>query len=127
MQEPCLYNRRSLCPLPSALFPSLFFAPSTQATLKFDHIPNRCLGLGNERKSFVEYMYRALCFHTFFICPRSFINSSDSIEPNVLEAFLGLIRRLSLLYDKIEQLKVCLKLCSPVFVGFQSFALPFQT
>ena len=41
----------------------------------------------NARKSFVEYMYRALCVHNFFICPRSFINSSDSIERKVLEAY----------------------------------------
>ena len=72
-------------------FPSPFIAPSTKATLWFDLISNRDLGLGNERKSFVKYMYRALCVHNFFICPRSFINSSDSIERKVLEAFLGII------------------------------------
>ena len=98
------------------LFPSPFIAHSTKATLWFDHISNGDLGLGNECKSFVEHMYSPLCVDNFFICPRSFINSSDSIEQKVLEAFLGLIRRLPLLYDKIEQLKRCLKLCSPVFV-----------
>ena len=77
---------------------------------------------------FVEYMYRALCVHNFFIYPRPFINSSDSIERKVLEEFLGLIRRLSLPHDKIEQLRRCMKLCSlPFLHGFQSFALPFRT
>ena len=42
------------------LFPSPFIAPSTKATLRFDLISDRDLGLGNERKSSVEYMYRAL-------------------------------------------------------------------
>ena len=88
-------------PFGTPLSPSSFIAPSTKATLWFDHISNRDLGLGNERKSFVEYMYRALCVQKFFICPRSFVNSSDSIEQKVLEAFLGLIRRLPLLYVKI--------------------------
>ena len=37
----------------------------------------------------------------FVICPRTFINSSNSIERNILEAVLGLIRRLPLLYVKI--------------------------
>ena len=50
------------------LFPSPFIAHSTKATLWFDHISNRDLGLGNECKSFVEYMYRALCVDNFFIC-----------------------------------------------------------
>ena len=81
-------------PFRTPLFPSPSLAPSTKATLRFDHISNRDLGLGNEHKSFVDYMFRALCVHNFFICPRSFINSSDSIERKVLKAFLGLIRRL---------------------------------
>ena len=50
------------------------------------------------------------------ICPRTFINSSNSIERNVLKAVLGLIRRLPLLYDKIEQLRRYMKLCSPPFL-----------
>ena len=103
-------------PFRTPLSPSPFIAPSTKATLWFDHISNRDLGLGNECKSFVEYTYRALCVHNFFICPRTFINSSNSIERNVLEAVLGLIRTLQLLYDKIEQLKRCMKLCSPPFL-----------
>ena len=90
-------------PFRTHLFPSPFIATYTKATLWFDLISNRDLGLGNERKSFVEYIYRALCVHNFFICPRSFINSSDSIERKVLEAFQGFIRRLPLLYNKIEQ------------------------
>ena len=108
------------------LFPSSFIAHSTKATLWFDHISNRDLGLGNECKSFVEYMYRPLCVDNFFICPRSFINSSDSIEQKVLEAFLGLIRRLPLLYDKIEQLRRCMKSRSPPFLcGACSSLLPY--
>ena len=103
-------------PFRTPLSPSPFIAPSTKATLWFDHISNRDLGLGNECKSLVEYTYRALYVHNFFICPRTFINSSNSIERNVLEAVLGLIRRLQLLYDKIEQLKRCMKLCSPPFL-----------
>ena len=79
----------------------LTIAPSTKDTLWFDLISSRDLGLGNERKSFVEYMYRPPRVDNFFIRPRSFINSSDSIERKVLEAFLGLIRRLPLLYFKI--------------------------
>ena len=79
----------------------LIIAPSTKDRLWFDLISSRDLGLGNERKCFVEYMYRPLRVDNFFICPRSFINSSDSIERKVLEAFLGLIRRLPLLYFKI--------------------------
>ena len=97
-------------------FPSPFIAHSTKATLWFDHISNGDLGLGNECKSFVEHMYSPLCVDNFFICPRSFINSSDSIEQKVLEAFLGLIRRLPLLYDKIEQLRRCMKSRSPPFL-----------
>ena len=70
-------------------------------------------------------MYRTLCVHNFFICPRSFVNSSDSIERKVLEAFLGLITRLPLLCDKIEQLRRCMKLCSPPFLfGASSSLLP---
>ena len=88
-------------PFRTPLFPSPSVAPSTKATLWFDHISNRDLGLGNERKSFVEYMYRAMCVYNFFICPRTFINSSNSIERNILEAVLGLITRLPLLYVKI--------------------------
>ena len=103
-------------PFRTPLFPSPFIAPSTKGTLWFDHISSRDLGLGNERKSFVEYMYRAMCVYNFFICPRTFINSSNSIERNVLETVLGFIRRLPLLYDKIEQLRRCMKLCSPPFL-----------
>ena len=112
-------------PFRTPLFPSPSVAPSTKATLRFDHISNRDLGLGNEHKSFVEYMFRALCVHNFFICPRSFINSSDSIERKVLKAFLGLIRRPPLLYVKIEQLRRCMKLCSrPFLFGACSSLLP---
>ena len=78
---------------PTCIGHVLTIAPSTKDTLWFDLISNRDLGLGNERKSFVEYMYSALCVHNFFICPRTFINSSNSIERNVLETVLGLIRR----------------------------------
>ena len=116
-------------PFRTLLFPCPFIAPSTKGTLWFDHISNRDLRLGNECKSFVEYMYRRLCVHNFFICPRSFINSSDSIERKVLEAFLGLSRRLPLLYDKIEQLRRCMKLCSPLFlfgVCSSLWLCPFQ-
>ena len=108
----------------------LTIAPSTKDTLWFDLISSRDLGLGNERKSFVEYMYRPLRVDNFFICPRSFINSSDSIERKVLEAFLDLIRRLPLLYFKIWTTQTMYEIMfSPVFVWgvFQSFALPFRT
>ena len=46
-------------------FPFPFIALSTTATLRFDLISKRDLGLGNERKTSVEYMYRALCVHNF--------------------------------------------------------------
>ena len=105
--------------------PPPFIAPSTKATLWFDHISNRDLGLGNELKSFVDDMCTALCVRNFFICPRSFINSTDSIERKVLEAFIGLIRRLPLLYDNIERRRRCMQLCSPPFLfGACSCLLP---
>ena len=112
-------------PFGTPLFPSPSVAPFTKATLWFDHISNRDLGLGNERKSLWNTCIELCASIIFFICPRSFANSSDSIERKVLEAFLGLSIRLPLLYDKIKQLRRCMKLCSPPFLfGACSSLLP---
>ena len=93
-------------PFRTPLFPSPFIAPSTKATLWFDLISNRDLGL---------VMNASLLWNTCIELCASIIFLFTQ-ERKVLEAFLRLIRRLPLLYDKIEQLRRCMKLCSPPFL-----------
>ena len=102
-----------------SLFPSLFIAPSTKATLWFDLILNRDLGLGNQRKSFVEYMYRPLCVHIIFLfAQRSFINSSDKKAFKTFRSILVKIWTTQTMYEIMF---------SPVFVWVPVFLpCPFE-